>query len=49
MKKKSKAILMLLLTVCSLIMGIYDGGDCTVALILGLLTIAFTCERGDEN
>ena len=49
MKKKSKVILMLLLTALSLIMGMYDGGDCTVALVFGLLTIALACERGEER
>ena len=49
MKKKSKVIIMLLLTGLSLIMGIYDGGDCTTALIIGLWTIAIACERSEEK
>lgn len=49
MKKKSKVIIMLLLTVLSLIMGIYDGGDCTATLIIGLWTIAIARERSEEN
>lgn len=49
MKKKSKVIIMLLLTGLSILVGTYDDYNYTVALMLGLATLKIACERSEEN
>ena len=42
-------ILLLCLTVGSAIMGLFDGGDMTAALICALLLIAVICDKEEKD
>lgn len=49
MKNKTALRVAIVLTFLSLIMGLYDGGDCTASIVFGLISIAIACERGEED